>query len=239
MLLHTIRRLNNKHVNFDRWHFSSHQMAILLARVVPRVEQAHTGYLHHEHACADDVPCIVAPEFDALDLDLLMVINACNAVDSLIDILVCVERCARLFSDARHLDKVRPHQFADCSGGVCHVHFSFERGFGEKIRHGCCMVHVKVGDEQDINRVRIHFIEEGQRLIAAVPRVGPAVEHDGLAFELEEAAGAANLVARSQRDKLQRLIALEGIRSLCAALRHGDIGNWHARRQYLDSSHSR
>ena len=55
---------------------------------------------------------------------------------------------------------------------------------------------------------------------------------------LEEAAGTANLVARSQRDKLQRLIALEGIRSLCAALRHGDIGNWHARRQVLDARHS-
>jgi hypothetical protein len=55
--------------------------------------------------------------------------------------------------------------------------------------------------------------------------VAPAVKHNGLAFELQKATGATDLIARAQRDKLQRLIALEGERAFGAAFPQRDVGN--------------
>ena len=96
---------------------------------------------------------------------------------------------------------------------LSHIHTHAHTHTQTKIRT-CCVIDVKVRHEQNVDRSRVHLlvVEERQALLAAEPWMRAAVKHDGLSLELEEAARPADLVARAERNELERLVSLRSER---------------------------
>ena len=58
-------------------------------------------------------------------------------------------------------------------------------------------------DEEDVDGGGVHQVDEGQRVQPGEARVDAAVQQDGLVFELQHVAGAAHLLAGTQRPRMR------------------------------------
>jgi hypothetical protein len=70
--LDTICGLNDTDVRDELWKLSSTQVAILLTRIVARVEHTDASNVNHKHCGTQHMACCVAPEADAIYLQSLM-----------------------------------------------------------------------------------------------------------------------------------------------------------------------
>ena len=101
-------------------------------------------------------------------------------------------------------DKVLEQRVHDGLGGVGHEHAPPEVGVASDVGHGSAVVQVEVGDQHDVHLGQVDLVEEGQRGEAEEAGVHAAVEHHRLAAVLDDDAAAPDLLARAQRQDLQR-----------------------------------
>eukprot|EP00411_Alexandrium_monilatum_P011582 CAMPEP_0175322820 /NCGR_PEP_ID=MMETSP0093-20121207/72667_1 /TAXON_ID=311494 /ORGANISM="Alexandrium monilatum, Strain CCMP3105" /LENGTH=106 /DNA_ID=CAMNT_0016619711 /DNA_START=492 /DNA_END=809 /DNA_ORIENTATION=+ len=81
-----------------------------------------------------------------------------------------------------------PEHAADRPRGVCHEHLALELSPTQEVRHRARVVQVEVSDEQQVHFSGIDVVEIRQRAHARVGRVDPAIEHDDLPAEADDAA---------------------------------------------------
>ena len=183
--------LHDEDVGPHRGQLGRHQVTVLLAGEVARVEDAHAGDLHHEHGCAQDVPGVVRPELDTAHLALLVEVDGLDLVHAGLQVLLSVEHL--LGGDVADLDEVGEEPAVDGLGGVGHEALAAERGLLQEPGQGAGVVQVEVGDQQQVDLVRLDHVHEGERVHAVEAGVDAAVQQDLLLLELEDVAGAADL----------------------------------------------
>jgi hypothetical protein len=117
---------------------------------------------------------MVAPEFDALVLDLLMKVNRVDLGHAILQIGLIVEHLVG--ADVAHLDVIGQQPLVDGLGGMGHVALALEVGLLEKPGQRAAVVQVKVTHEQDVYCGDVHSIDEWQSVRAAQARVNAEIK---------------------------------------------------------------
>lgn len=193
----TIGGFADENVGLDGRDFSLDEVPILLAAKVARVQDAKACDLDEEHACTQNVACMIGGEAETTgDRDVLVKINSLDLAPRS-QHLVFVKQVVVV---ARITDpnKVRHKEAVDGFGGMRHVDFAVavaEIGLFHDVGESGGMVKMEVCDENGIDSRPVKFVNEGKCSNSGEGRMNARVTDDGLAPILEDAAGATDLLA--------------------------------------------
>ncbi len=93
---------------------------------------------------------MIAPEFDALNFDLLMEVDSLYFGHAVLQVCLRVEHF--IGTDVAHFDKVREKPLVYGFGGVGHEAFAFELGFLEEPGQGATVVQMETKLNERLKR---------------------------------------------------------------------------------------
>ncbi len=94
---------------------------------------------------------MIAPEFDALNFDLLMEVDSLYFGHAVLQVCLRVEHF--IGTDVAHFDKVREKPLVYSFGGVSHEAFAFELGFLEEPGQGTTVVQMETELNERLKRI--------------------------------------------------------------------------------------
>lgn len=188
------RALGDEDVHVGLRDLRLHDVSVLLATVVARVEDLHAIDLDDEHGGAYDVSGHVGRDLDALLLGLHSELYGVNPLQTVEYLLGVEERAVFL-----HLGGVPNEIVVDILGGLGHVNLLPVAVIGEEVGQRAAVIEVGVRDEDHGQFFGVDVAEEGQAVGVLLVDHQPAVQHDLLAVDGQDEARPAHLAPRAQR----------------------------------------
>lgn len=187
----------NEDIGLDRRDLCLHQMSVLLTTKVTRVEDTKTSNFDEEHACTQDVACMIGSEAETTcDAYVLVEVDGFDLAPGSKH-LVFVKEIV-IVAGITDTNEIGHEETVDGLGGMGHVDFAVsisEVGLFHDVGESGGMVEMEMGDENGVDGRPVELVDKWQGGDTSEGRMDASIADDGLALVLEDAARATNFLA--------------------------------------------